>query len=42
MGEELQLKIEENAKLHAILDDIEKKHDEKCAALHSRLKNVLK
>ncbi len=42
MGEELQLKIEENAKLHAILDEIEKKHEEKCAALNSRLRILKK
>ena len=36
MGEELQLKIEENARLHAQLDEIDKKNDEKCATLQSR------
>jgi hypothetical protein len=36
MGEELQLKIDENARLHAKLDDIDKRHEEKCAGLQSR------
>ena len=36
MGEELQLKIEENAKLHATLSDIDKRHEEKCDVMHSR------
>ena len=38
MGEELQLKIEENAKLHATLHEIDKKHEEKCSGLYSRCK----
>jgi hypothetical protein len=36
MCEELRLKIAENARLHAKLDDIDKRHEDKCAGLQSR------
>jgi len=40
MGEELQLKIAENAKLHAALDGVDKRYEDMIGGLQSRIKEL--
>lgn len=40
MGEELQLKITENAKLHAALDGVDKRYEDMIGGLQSRIKEL--
>ena len=40
MGEELQLKIAENAKLHAALDGVDAKHAEEISGLQSKISEL--
>jgi hypothetical protein len=40
MGEELQLKIAENARLHAALDGVDKRYEDRMGSLQSRIKEL--